>query len=62
MRAGGVGFRTARRAATRPRNSPFASCIGGSLSSRRSNIASKSQVKLTAMRIPSGQVRSRMNW
>src|SRR6516225_1491405 len=46
-----------RQMPTRPPNSPFASCMGGSLSSRRSNIASKSQVKLMAMRIPSGQVR-----
>ena len=44
-----------RQMPTRPPNSPLASCIGGSLSSRRSSMASKSAVKLTAMRTPSGQ-------
>ena len=39
---------------TRPPNSPLASCIGGSLLRRRSSMASKSAVKLTAMRLPVG--------
>jgi len=47
---------------TRPPNSPLASCIGGSLSTRRSSIASKSAVKLTAIRTPSGQAQSAIVW
>ena len=45
-----------RQMPTRPPNSPLASCMGGSFSTRRSSMASKSAVKFTAMRAPSGQV------
>jgi len=43
-----------RQMPTRPPNSPFASCIGGSFKRRRSSIESKSRVKLTAIRTPDG--------
>ena len=45
-----------RQMPTRPPNSPLASCIGGSFSTRRSSMASKSAVKFTAMRAPWGHV------
>ena len=43
-----------RQMPTLPPNSPRAICIGGSFSTRRSSIASKSQVKFTASLMPSG--------